>query len=473
MAGNPERAALQPKRPQLLGRAEREKVATQLWKTSVRDWMQVHDVNSAPADWELPKADERVLLEWFDAIDIDRSGDVDASEIRALLASNRIGCSPARLEHLFSKIGKNVDQGLTLHDFVKLMHSGGGAALFLKSFVPPKRHEADGPEARRAGSLSSSATKGKDHHHHREYPYRRDHSHRRDSTESYGSYGESSVVSGTSRSDGRGGAYGEVPEYAEAEAGAHGMTLAECRSDGDLAVLTYRRQRVLRDLQSGAPSKRSHFQTRDAFLKKYSPGALPTYKEALRGANGKEAAGSDPYPELTDVEQRLAADGNFFKQQLEAAKQQEAEEAKRIAAVEREEEERVKAERAKERTAELTKLPKMSEPSAKADAAGNQSAHLPPSPSTQRGGGPGSSRPSPSKKSLVGSSRKRHAASTSSLSHVHSAKAPVRHYDSWRQSAFATGGEGSPRGMPRTVSLPALPHSKAPPASIKGMPVAT
>ena len=251
VAGNPERAALQPKRPQLLGRAEREKVATQLWKTSVRDWMQVHDVNSAPADWELPKADERVLLEWFDAIDIDRSGDVDASEIRALLASNRIGCSPARLEHLFSKIGKNVDQGLTLHDFVKLMHSGGGAALFLKSFVPPKRHEADGPEARRAGSLSSSATKGKDHHHHREYPYRRDHSHRRDSTESYGSYGESSVVSGTSRSDGRGGAYGEVPEYAEAEAGAHGMTLAECRSDGDLAVLTYRRQRVLRDLQSG------------------------------------------------------------------------------------------------------------------------------------------------------------------------------------------------------------------------------
>ena len=84
-----------------------------------------------------------------------------------------------------------------------------------------------------------------------------------------------------------------------------------------------------------------------------------------------------------------------------------------------------------------------------------------------------SSQPSPSKKSLVGSSRKRHAASTSSLSHVHSAKAPVRHYDSWRQSAFATGGESSPRGMPRTVSLPALPHSKAPPASIKGMPVAT
>ena len=96
--------------------------------------MRQHDCSGAPRDWELPRADEKVLLEWFDAIDVDRDGEVDADEIRALLAANLVGCSAARLEALFTAAGKRVDQGLNLHDFVKVMHHGGAASLFLKSF---------------------------------------------------------------------------------------------------------------------------------------------------------------------------------------------------------------------------------------------------------------------------------------------------------------------------------------------------
>ena len=81
-----------------------------MWKSTVRQWMRQHDCASAAREWELPRADERVLLEWFDAIDVDRNGAVDAEEIRSLLGANLVGCSPARLESLFQSAGK---RGLT------------------------------------------------------------------------------------------------------------------------------------------------------------------------------------------------------------------------------------------------------------------------------------------------------------------------------------------------------------------------
>ena len=122
---------LQPLKPE-----ERAKRNQALWKSSIREWMRIHDVRSASRSWELPHEDEKVLFEWFDAIDVDRNGDVDADEIRALLAANKIGCSPARLEEIFNAAGKNLSQGLALHDFVRGMHSGGAAALFLPSYRP-------------------------------------------------------------------------------------------------------------------------------------------------------------------------------------------------------------------------------------------------------------------------------------------------------------------------------------------------
>ena len=40
-----------------------------LWKAGTKDWLRKQDRG---ADWELPHADEKVLMEWFEAIDIDR-----------------------------------------------------------------------------------------------------------------------------------------------------------------------------------------------------------------------------------------------------------------------------------------------------------------------------------------------------------------------------------------------------------------
>ena len=63
------------------------------WQFQVREFLRKHDVKSAHQDWELPKADERVLLEWFEGLDVDKSGEVDADEVRALLAANGTSCS--------------------------------------------------------------------------------------------------------------------------------------------------------------------------------------------------------------------------------------------------------------------------------------------------------------------------------------------------------------------------------------------
>ena len=170
-----------PSKKELLA-AEKE-----LWTASVKDWLRAHDRG---ADWELPKADEKVLFEWFEAIDIDRSGSVDAEEIRALLAANQSGCSPARIEALFRIAGKQPHDELGRHDFVKLMHLGGAATLFAKS-VQPEEELMDDP---------------------------------------YGSaYGSSSIGGGG------GGGGGEE--------GAVSGTLSEARSTGDLAVMAYRRHR--------------------------------------------------------------------------------------------------------------------------------------------------------------------------------------------------------------------------------------
>lgn len=223
----------------------------ELWTASVKDWLRQHDRG---ADWELPKADEKVLFEWFEAIDIDRSGTVDASEISALLAANRSGCSPARIEALFRIAGKQPHDELGLHDFVKLMHLGGAATLFAREYQPGDEVDDD----------------------------------------PYGYLGTPAV----------GGADDE---------GVQSSTLSESRSSGDLAVLAYRRQRVLNDLRD--PTKRAPFATHDAFLRKYAPGARKEYLKQWKANATAEGESSLPR-ELTDTEQRRAAEGRFLQLQL-------------------------------------------------------------------------------------------------------------------------------------------------------------
>ena len=297
-----------------------------MWKSTVRQWMRQHDCASAAREWELPRADERVLLEWFDAIDVDRNGAVDAEEIRSLLGANLVGCSPARLESLFQSAGKRVDQGLSLHDFVKLMHHGGAAALFLPQFQPRRQAVpagapplAGGPAALSpakslSGSRSLRGSRGLK------------------KSSSLGLLGGSRVygkpqdgkASSVGAADG-GGGEGEGGGY-ETEGRP---TLSEVRSDGDLAVMAYRRHRVLNDIRD--PTKRGPFTDRESFVRKYTPGALPAYKERW-STRALEADDNDEANMLTDAETRMAADGTYFKAQIERAKEEEEAEFERLRA---------------------------------------------------------------------------------------------------------------------------------------------
>lgn len=95
----------------------------QLWKRDVKQWLQLHDRG---ADWELPAAEKRQLVEWFNALDIDGSGSVEVEEIKALMSAVGAQCTQAMLISMFASIQKHITDELNMHDFVKLMHLNGG-----------------------------------------------------------------------------------------------------------------------------------------------------------------------------------------------------------------------------------------------------------------------------------------------------------------------------------------------------------
>ena len=45
----------------------------------VKIWMRRHDCG---ADWELPEAEQHQLTEWFNALDIDGSGELDDDDVQ-------------------------------------------------------------------------------------------------------------------------------------------------------------------------------------------------------------------------------------------------------------------------------------------------------------------------------------------------------------------------------------------------------
>lgn len=237
----------------------------ELWKASVKDWLRQHDRG---ADWELPKADEKVLFEWFEAIDIDKSGSVDAEEIKALLTANHSDFPAARIDALWGIVGKQPHQELALHDFVQLMHRGGAAALF----------EVE-PDVDDGGAESTWE------------PYH----------DSHGKSQRSPVLAPQTVGD----------KFADGET-SYGATLAEARAAGDLAVLSYRRQRVLADLRD--PTKRGPFASHESFFRKYASGALKAYKQQWAHNAEKESDGE--HLELSDADARLAAEGQYMQQHV-------------------------------------------------------------------------------------------------------------------------------------------------------------
>lgn len=77
-----------------------------------------------------------MLVNWFNALDVDQSGTIDASEIRQMMTSIGVKLTPAQLARMFTSIGKQLDQPLEAHDFVRLMHLLGGSVHFVCRMVP-------------------------------------------------------------------------------------------------------------------------------------------------------------------------------------------------------------------------------------------------------------------------------------------------------------------------------------------------
>ena len=81
----------------------------QLWKRDVKQWLQMHDRG---ADWELPAAERRQLVEWFNALDVDGSGSVEVEEIKALMSAVGARCTQAMLISMFASVQKHIGDEL-------------------------------------------------------------------------------------------------------------------------------------------------------------------------------------------------------------------------------------------------------------------------------------------------------------------------------------------------------------------------
>lgn len=103
--------------------ARTEALRKQLWTVSVKDWLEQHDRG---ADWDLPEKDELLLERWFNALDVDKSGSVDASEVHKLLQGSGVRISRADIVARFARIGRGANDELDKHSFMRLMRSTDG-----------------------------------------------------------------------------------------------------------------------------------------------------------------------------------------------------------------------------------------------------------------------------------------------------------------------------------------------------------
>ena len=87
-----------------------KKAARQLWRTDVKRWCEAQDKK---IEWGYSPREEAELTEWFNCLDINRSGTVDETEIGALMGQIGIEASPSTLTRMFAAINKPVDTRLT------------------------------------------------------------------------------------------------------------------------------------------------------------------------------------------------------------------------------------------------------------------------------------------------------------------------------------------------------------------------
>ena len=86
-----------------------KKAIRQLWKAEVKRWC---EVSGKHIDWGFDRRDEAELTEWFNTLDVNRSGTVEEFEVRALMTTLGLEAGPARLARMYAAVGKTVDAPL-------------------------------------------------------------------------------------------------------------------------------------------------------------------------------------------------------------------------------------------------------------------------------------------------------------------------------------------------------------------------
>ena len=99
--------------PRHVLRAERH-----LWRADVKRWC---DTQDRSINWGWDRKQEQELTEWFNALDVDQSGSIEADEIEALMRAMGIEPTQREIARLFESIHKDVDASLSKADFVKFM----------------------------------------------------------------------------------------------------------------------------------------------------------------------------------------------------------------------------------------------------------------------------------------------------------------------------------------------------------------
>lgn len=98
---------------------EVKRAIRKLWRSDVRQWCesQAKAVDLVQRN----QKQEAMIDEWFNALDMDRSGTVEEDEVASLMNAMGVDPDPKLIKQMFEAIGKPVNAQLTRQEFIKFV----------------------------------------------------------------------------------------------------------------------------------------------------------------------------------------------------------------------------------------------------------------------------------------------------------------------------------------------------------------
>ena len=108
------------------------RASRRLWRSDVKHWCVVQE---RAVNFGHNEKEEQELAEWFRALDVDRSGTVEAPEVRALMEAMGVEPKPRQMMNMFASIGKDANAALSKPEFIRLMTQNAGALAGASEFA--------------------------------------------------------------------------------------------------------------------------------------------------------------------------------------------------------------------------------------------------------------------------------------------------------------------------------------------------